>query len=93
MKPWIGAATLLAVLAGATAISPGPAAAADPTVRTESAGITDPASRRRAHRAQRYGYHPSYRATYSGLPRYLGRPIYYAPATFPLGFDFGFGWW
>lgn len=23
---------------------------------------------------------------------YLGRPVYYTPAPFPLGFDFGFGW-
>ena len=94
MKGWIGAAALGAVLVaggGATAIGPAPAAAADPTLRTESANITDPASRRRVHRHHRY--HPSYRATYSGPPRYLGRPIYYAPAPFPLGFDFGFGWW
>jgi hypothetical protein len=23
---------------------------------------------------------------------YLGRPVAYIPAPFPLGFDFGFGW-
>jgi hypothetical protein len=23
---------------------------------------------------------------------YLGRPVYYIPAPFPLGFDFRFGW-
>jgi hypothetical protein len=98
MKAWIGAATLAAVLAagGAPAISPAPAATANPAVRTESAGITDLASQRRAHRAHRHTHHrhhPSHRATYSGPPHYLGRPIYYAPAAFPLGFDFGFGWW
>lgn len=95
MKVWIGAAALGAVLVagGATAISPAPAAAANPAVRTESAQVTDRTSRRRARRHHRHSYHPSYRATYSGPPHYLGRPIYYAPAPFPLGFDFGFGWW
>jgi hypothetical protein len=98
MKGWIGAATLAAVLVagGAAAIGSAPAATANPMLRTESAGITDLASRRRAHRAYRpyhNTYHPSYRATYSGPPQYLGRPTYYVPAPFPLGFDFGFGWW
>jgi hypothetical protein len=27
-----------------------------------------------------------------GWTYYYGRPYYYAPAPFPLGFDFGFGW-
>ncbi|HEV7599871.1 MAG TPA: hypothetical protein VGO49_06370 [Bradyrhizobium sp.] len=94
MKGWIGAAALAAMLAGgAPAISPAPAAAANPTLRTESAQITDRTSQRRARRHTHHNHHPSYRATYSGPPHYLGRPIYYAPAPFPLGFDFGFGWW
>ena len=28
-----------------------------------------------------------------GWTYYYGRPYFYAPAPFPLGFDFGFGWW
>jgi hypothetical protein len=95
MKEWIGAAALAAVLVagGAPAISPAPAAAADPALRTESAGTADRTSQRRAHRHTRTSRHPSYRAAYAGPPQYLGRPAYYAPAAFPLGFDFGFGWW
>ena len=36
--------------------------------------------------------HSPYDRPYGGWSYYLGRPYYYAPAPFPLGFDFGFGW-
>jgi hypothetical protein len=38
-----------------------------------------------------YDYSP-YDRPYGGWSYYVGRPYYYAPAPFPLGFDFGFGW-
>jgi hypothetical protein len=57
---------------------------------------------RSAIRQQRYGYgaydhsrydHSAYdRSPYGGWSYYYGRPYFYAPAPFPLGFDFGFGW-
>lgn len=44
----------------------------------------------------RYDYSPydysSYDRPYGGWSYYYGRPYYYAPAPFSLGFDFGFGW-
>jgi hypothetical protein len=38
-----------------------------------------------------YDYSP-YDRPYGGWSYYYGRPYLYAPAPFPLGFDFGFGW-
>jgi hypothetical protein len=61
----------------------------------------------RAIRQERYGYSPYDRSRYDHSPYdtnsydrpyaggrtyYYGRPYLYAPAPFPLGFDFGFGW-
>jgi hypothetical protein len=56
----------------------------------------------RAYRQERYGYgpydhsrydhSPDDRTAYGGWSYYYGRPYFYAPAPFPLGFDFGFGW-
>lgn len=39
-----------------------------------------------------YDYGPYDRPYAGGWSYYYGRPYYYAPAPFPLGFDFGFGW-
>jgi hypothetical protein len=37
--------------------------------------------------------HSAYDRSYDGgWTYYYGRPYFYAPAPFPLGFDFGFGW-
>jgi hypothetical protein len=41
----------------------------------------------------RYDHSPYDRSAYGGWTYYYGRPYLYAPAPFPLGFDFGFGWW
>jgi hypothetical protein len=93
MKAWIGAAALAVLMAGgAAAIGPA-TATANGAVRTQSTEIADSASPRRARRHHRQSYRSSHRAIFSGSPPYLGRPVYYAPAPFPLGFDFGFGWW
>jgi hypothetical protein len=40
-----------------------------------------------------YDYGPYDRPYGGGWTYYYGRPYLYAPAPFPLGFDFGFGWW
>jgi hypothetical protein len=43
----------------------------------------------------RYDHSPYDHSAYDrsgGWSYYYGRPYYYAPAPFPLGFDFGFGW-
>ncbi|WP_375414881.1 hypothetical protein [uncultured Bradyrhizobium sp.] len=39
--------------------------------------------------ASRYDHSRYDWSSYGG---YYGRPYFYAPAPFPLGFDFGFGW-
>jgi hypothetical protein len=41
----------------------------------------------------RYDHSAYDRSAYGGWTYYYGRPYFYAPAPFPLGFDFGFGWW
>ncbi len=41
----------------------------------------------------RYDHSRYDRSAYGGgWTYYYGRPFYYVPAPFPLGFDFGFGW-
>jgi hypothetical protein len=40
-----------------------------------------------------YDHNAYDRSPYGGWTYYYGRPYLYAPAPFPLGFDFGFGWW
>jgi hypothetical protein len=49
------------------------------------------------HDRSRYDHSPYDHSSYDrphpgGWTYYYGRPYYYAPAPFPLGFDFGFGW-
>ncbi len=92
MKGWIGTIALAVVLAlgGKLAIGPAAAAAKAGAETYRSTAATNVTSRHRTHamrRHVRYSYRP-YQP-----PRYLGRPTYYVPAPFPLGFDFGFGWW
>ena len=50
-----------------------------------------PARAQRADRQDR-GYGPYDRGYDGAWTYYYGRPYFYAPAPFPLGFDFGFGW-
>lgn len=110
MKTWIGAMTLMALLAIGDAGTINMASAAKIITVPRAAPFT-PARDQRAYRAERYGYgaydysrydtsrydHSRYdyspydRSPYGGT-YYYGRPYFYAPAPFPLGFDFGFGW-
>jgi hypothetical protein len=78
MKAWFGAALMaLSLHSGAVSIT----AAAEAIPRATHA---------RHHRA----HHHIVTRVVERRPvtGYLGRPIYYIPAPFPLGFDFGFGW-
>jgi hypothetical protein len=91
MRIWIGAMTLMALLAIGDAGTINTAAAAKVITvpqRTQFA----PARTHRVIRQHRTGYGPYDRAYDGGWTYYYGRPYYYAPAPFPLGFDFGFGW-
>ncbi len=112
MKTWIGAAALMAAVAGGS-IGTIEVASAAKVISVPRAAPFTPARDQRAYRADRAGYgavdrspydtspydrsrydHSPYdRSPYGGWSYYYGRPFYYAPAPFPLGFDFGFGWW
>jgi hypothetical protein len=95
MKRWIGAAALAVAAAASLSASEVASAAKIITVpqRAQPAAEFDPGSPRRIHRDTRYDrYRASDRAYDGGWTYYYGRPYYYAPAPFPLGFDFGFGW-
>jgi len=84
MKGWAGALTMAVSLTlGSAAIDP--AIAAEATVARQAITTTQ----RHAHPAYRH-VRTAYRAVEQ--PRYLGRPVYYVPAPFPLGFGFGFFW-
>ena len=98
MKTWIAAVTLMALLgigdAGTISIA---TAAKVITVPRQTKFV--PARAQRADR-QDHGYgqydraYGPYDRGYDGAwTTYYGRPYFYAPAPFPLGFDFGFGWW
>jgi hypothetical protein len=114
MRIWIGAITLMALLAIGDAGTIGAASAAKVIAvpqRTQLAPQRTqlaPERYQRAYRDDRTGYgrydhsrydHSPYdqnaydRSAYGGWTYYYGRPYFYAPAPFPLGFDFGFGWW
>jgi hypothetical protein len=99
MRKWIGAITLMAVLAIGDAGAINIASAAKVITvpqRTQVASQRTqlaPARTQRSHRQDRAGYGPYDPAYDRGWTYYYGRPYYYAPAPFPLGFDFGFGWW
>ncbi len=114
MKTWIGAITLMALLAIGDAGTFGIASAAKviSVPRTQLAPQRTQLAPERYQSADRYGYgrydrsrydHSPYdyspydtnsydRPHHGGWSYYYGRPYFYAPAPFPLGFDFGFGW-
>jgi hypothetical protein len=97
MKTWIGATTLLALVAVADIGAIDNAAAAKiitvPQFRAAHAADTDVQPRlRRGTRSDRYADRGYDRPYDGGWTYYYGRPYYYAPAPFPFGFDFGFGW-
>jgi hypothetical protein len=106
MRIWIGAMTLMALLAIGDAGMINIASAAK-VITVPRATPFVPARDQRAYRQARYGYgpydtsrydhsrydHSAYDRSYDGgWTYYYGRPYYYAPAPLPLGFDFGFGW-
>ena len=114
MKTWIGAMTLMALLAIGDAGTINAASAAKVITVPQRTQLTPqrtqlaPDRYGRAYRQDRYGYgaydysrydhsphdySPYDRAVDGGRTYYYGRPYFYAPAPFPLGFDFGFGWW
>jgi hypothetical protein len=90
MKTWIAAIGLMALLgvgdAGAISI-----ASAAKVITVPQRAKFVPARAQRAVRQDRAGYGPYDRD--GAWTYYYGRPYFYAPAPFPLGFDFGFGWW
>jgi hypothetical protein len=92
MKSWIGAMTLMAVLAIGDAGTIGIASAAKVITVPQPTKFV-PARAQRPYRRDRADYGPYDRGYDGGWTYYYGRPYYYAPAPFPLGFDFGFGWW
>jgi hypothetical protein len=100
MKTWMGAMTLMALLAVGDAGTIGIASAAKVITVPQQTKFV-PARAQRAVRQDRAGYGRYDRGGYGPYDRgydggwtyYYGRPYFYAPAPFPLGFDFGFGWW
>jgi hypothetical protein len=92
MRIWIGAMTLMALLAIGDAGTINTASAAKVITVPQRTKFV-PARTQRAYRQDHAGYGPHDRAVDGGWTYYYGRPYYYAPAPFPLGFDFGFGWW
>ena len=89
MKTWIAAIALMALLAIGDAGTIGIASAAKVITVPQRTKFV-PARAQRAVQ-DRAGYDRYDRN--GGWTYYYGRPYFYAPAPFPLGFDFGFGWW
>jgi hypothetical protein len=87
MKTWFGAITLMALLAIGDAGTIKPASAAKVITVPQRTKFV-PA---RAQRVVRQD--GADRAYDGGWTYYYGRPTFYVPAPFPLGFDFGLGWW
>ena len=98
MKTWIAAIALTALLTAGDAATIGIASAAKVITVPQQTKFV-PARAQRAVRQDRgygpydRGYGPYDRGYDGGWTYYYGRPYFYAPAPFPLGFDFGFGWW
>jgi hypothetical protein len=105
MKTWIGAMILMALLAIGDAGTINVAAAAKVITVPQPTHLAPDRTQRaiRQHRAGYGAYDASrydhsrydtnaYDRPYGGWSYYYGRPYFYAPAPFPLGFDFGFGW-
>jgi hypothetical protein len=91
MKTWIAAIALLAGLSIGDAGGIGSASAAKIISVPQQTKFV-PARAQRGVRRDRAGY-GAYDRGYDGAWTYYdGRPYFYAPAPFPLGFDFGFGW-
>jgi hypothetical protein len=94
MKTWIGATALAALVAAGCVGTINIASAAEVitvprTIRHAAAPV--PRSQR-AYRYDRYADRRYDQPYDGGWTYYYGRPYFYAPAPFPLGFDFGFGW-
>jgi hypothetical protein len=92
MKTWIGAMTLMALL-GVGDVGTISVASAAKVITVPRQTKFVPARTQRAVRQDRADYGPVDRGYDGGWTYYYGRPYFYAPAPFPLGFDFGFGWW
>jgi hypothetical protein len=90
MKTWIGAIPLMALLAIGDAGTISTASAAKVITVPQRTKFV-PARAQRAVRQDHAGTGAYDRD--GGWTYYYGRPYFYAPAPFPLGFDFGFGWW
>jgi hypothetical protein len=88
MRTWIGAMTLMALLAIGDAGTINVASAAKVITVPQRTQLAP--DRTRSATRQDHGAYD--RSPYSGWSYYYGRPYFYAPAPFPLGFDFGFGW-
>jgi hypothetical protein len=91
MKIWIGAMTLMGLLAVGDVGTINTASAAK-VISVPRQTKFVPARTQRAVRQDR-AYGPYDRGYDGAWTYYYGRPYFYAPAPFPLGFDFGFGWW
>ena len=91
MKTWIGAIALMALLGVGDAGTIGIASAAKVITVPQRTKFV-PARAQRVVRQDR-AYGPYDRGYDGAWTYYYGRPYFYAPAPFPLGFDFGFGWW
>ena len=90
MKIRIGAMSVMTLLAIGDAGMIEPASAAKVITVPQRTKFV-PARAQRAYGQDRAGtglYDRSGAWTY-----YYGRPYFYGPAVFPLGFDFGLGWW
>jgi hypothetical protein len=97
MTRWTGAAMLAALVAAGSVGTIDVASAAKiitvPQYVRPAAQFDPGSPRRRAADYDREYDARGYDQRYSGgWTYYYGRPYYYAPAPFPLGFDFGFGW-
>jgi hypothetical protein len=92
MKTWIGAIPLMALLAIGDAGTISIASAAKVITVPQRTKFV-PARAQRVVHQDRAGTGPYDRAYDGGWTYYYGRPYFYAPAPFPLGFDFGLGWW
>ena len=91
MKGSIAAAVLMALVTAGSVSVVEPAAAAKVITVARASPVYGP-RHHRAHLDERAAIRPYGSPYYAGWTYYYGRPFYYMPAPFPLGFDFGFGW-
>jgi hypothetical protein len=93
MRTWIGATALAAFVAVGCVGTIDVVSAAE--VITVPRTIRHAAPDLRSQRAYRHDRTANRRVDQpydGGWTYYYGRPTFYIPAPFPLGFDFGFGW-